>query len=211
MILPLIACRDLCAAEGLPFNVSKGFLVPKAGKPLGRLVSDYTGIGNNINDPSKKDLLSTKWGPIVHPKFADINTLFLNAFHCFPGKDIYGPRVDINAAHNRIHIYPPYIFLCAMIFEHGTSQYVFLPFKNQFGKQDTVSHWMLAGSSLQHLSDCRNLNLHGRILSTCYEDDFAGAFSNSAADIEISALELDANARCGIDAVSQTYDRNLTN
>jgi hypothetical protein len=204
MILPLIACRDLCAAEGLPFNVSKGFLVPKAGKPLGRLVSDYTGIGNNINDPSKKDLLSTKWGPIVHPKFADINTLFLNAFQCFPGEDIYGTRVDINAAHNRIRIYPPHIFLCAMLFEHGTSQYVFLPFENQFGKQDTVSHWMLAGSSIQHLSDCRNLNLHGRILSTRYEDDFAGAFSDSAADIEISALELDANARCGTDAVSQT-------
>ena len=91
-----------------------------------------------------------------------------------------------------------------MLFEHGTSQYVFLPFENQFGKQDTVSHWMLAGSSIQHLSDCRNLHLHRRILSTRYEDDFAGAFSSSAADIEISALELDASARCGTDAISQT-------
>jgi len=203
LILPLAFVQSMCISEKLTLNVSNGFITPKGNKPLGRLVSDYTGDRSNINHPDKKDLLARKYGKIVYPQFPQINQQFLSAFTAFPNKDIYGTRVDINAAHNRIRIWPAHVLLCAMLFTKNDVAYLFLPLENQFGSQDTVSQWDVIANDIQSRSTARNLSHHFvSDLSSAYVDDFSGAYDYTSADIEITALSRDALLRCGTDPVS---------
>ena len=205
LILPLNFVRNMCISENLPLNVSNGFITPKANKPLGRLVGDYTGNGYNINHPDKKELLAKKYGKIVYPQFTQINQQFQRAFSVFPNKEIFGTRVDINAAHNRIRIWPAHVFLCTLLFVKDKTEYLYLPLEDQFGSQDTVSHWDVIANNIQSKSIARNLiRCSTDDLSSAYVDDFSGAYDDTSADIEIAALTHDALSRCGTDPVSSS-------
>jgi hypothetical protein len=155
-ILPLTFVRNICISENLPLNVSNGFITPKANKPLGRLVGDYTGN-------------------------------------------------DINAAHNRIRIWPAHVLLCTLLFVNDGTEYLYLPLEDQFGSQDTVSHWDVIANDIQSKSIARNLfRCFTDELSSAYVDDFSGAYDAASADIEIAALTNDASSRCGTDPVSSS-------
>jgi hypothetical protein len=69
----MLIVDELAKAEGLTYHVSPLFLAKKAGKPLGRIVFNFS--HNGPNHLENKALLSAKYGPIVPPQLGNTANL----------------------------------------------------------------------------------------------------------------------------------------
>jgi hypothetical protein len=102
ILLPMLIINELAKAESLTYHVSPLFLAKKAGKPLGRIVFNFS--HNGPNHPDNKALLSAKYGPIVPPQLGNICQLIENAHTLFPDSTeiLEAIRRDIDSAFHHL-------------------------------------------------------------------------------------------------------------
>lgn len=203
LILHLDDAIDLCSSQKLRLHVSCPFIAAKPDKPLGRLVCDYkNSLGCSINNPTKKTLLSSLWSPINNPTAADVCQLLTNATSRFPDQPIFGFRLDIDSAFNRIRVKPIDSLLLGLLFDVGHNSYVNFPLTDQFGCQDSNYQWQLVAHHLLQRSHARQLHLYDCALTAAYTDDFFGFGSFATNTDELANLEMDATYCAGALAVS---------
>jgi hypothetical protein len=102
ILLPLHVITDLARAECLPYHVSPLFLAKKAGKPLGRIVFNFSHGGPN--HPDNKRHLSDQYGAISPPQLGNICQLIEHAHTLFPGSHdvLQAIRRDIEGAFHHL-------------------------------------------------------------------------------------------------------------
>jgi hypothetical protein len=102
ILLPMHIIDLLAHAENLSYHVSPLFIAKKAGKPLGRIVFNFSHNGPNHSD--NKALLSAQYGSIVPPQLGNVCQLVENAHVLFPNsRDILEAiRRDIDGAFHHL-------------------------------------------------------------------------------------------------------------
>jgi hypothetical protein len=102
ILLPMHLISSLAAAEHLSYHVSPLFIAKKAGKPLGRLVFNFSHDGPN--HPENKERLSQQYGHITPPQLGNVCQLIENAHILFPnsGDILEAIRRDIEGAFHHL-------------------------------------------------------------------------------------------------------------
>ena len=205
LILPTEFARKACADSGLQFHVSNPFIQPKPGTAIGRLVCDYTNcIGSGLNSDSKKERLRELWGPMDLPLMADVSQLLLNCRSRYPHPTlIYGQRMDIDKAHNRIRPQPHLCPLLSLHIDINNLPHVGIPVVNMFGLQDSNFVFEFGSLPLHNKVASRLHSNHNANLSNKYVDDFFEFIPASDTENEREHFTIDATARFGEGAVAE--------
>jgi hypothetical protein len=102
ILLPMHIIDSLAHAENLPYHVSPLFIAKKAGKPLGRIVFNFS--HNGPNHPENKANLSAQYGSITPPQLGNVCQLIENAHVLFPNSREFleAIRRDIDGAFHHL-------------------------------------------------------------------------------------------------------------
>jgi hypothetical protein len=206
LILPTAFARAALASADLPFHVSNPFIQPKPGTAIGRLVCDYTNsVGGGLNSDSKKARLRDLWGVMTLPLIADVSDLLLNCRARYPHPVVlFGQRMDVDKAHNRIRPLPSMSPLMALHLDIGAVPHVGIPLVNMFGLQDVNFQFDFASLPVHTLTASRLLAHHDCRLSDKYVDDFFQFVPAASAAPERAAFTLDAVNRFGLGAIAES-------
>ena len=206
IILPTSFARSALVSAGLPLHVSNPFIQPKPGTAIGRLVCDYTNsVGGGLNSDDKKSRLRDLWGTMTLPLIADVSELLLNCRTRYPHPaTIFGQRMDVDKAHNRIRPIPAMSPLMALHLDIAGVPHVGIPLVNMFGLQDVNFQFDFASLPVHTLTADRLLLRHGSRLSDKYVDDFFQFVPAHDAAPERAAFTLDAVARFGHGAIADS-------
>ena len=155
-----------------------------------------------INNPLRKELLSTHITRIRTPSVADVCQIILNARSIF-GADthLFLFRVDVSEAFHRTRLKFPSILLMAMHLLYKGIDIILLPLTQRWGEQGSNYWWQIISVLLLACALERMALLSSLPLVAMYIDDFFGCLPPHLAETEIKAFTRDAVDRIGVGAV----------